>query len=680
MSRGWLSPAVPVDALLPWFLWSFLRDFPHLVPPAPDRVATWFVRVSAVVGLVLFAANLATPFLPAAGGEALAASLMRTRASTAYWPLVIGLTAAAVPYLVWKSHRAETSEAWRVRIFAAGIAVAAGPILLDILLAGISPAYEAFSGRPEARPIRMLVLFSTLALVPLVTAYSVLVDRVIDVRIVLRTAVQYALARYTLLIVVSAPFVLLALYLFQHRQEPLARLFTGPQVIVSVALVAAGAAALHRRSRWLQALDRRFFRDESDAAALVASLADHARIAGDELELSRIVRRDVAHGLQVEHAALLVSDSDGAAFRDPDARLAPLGHASGLALLLSGDSTPFDVRPRPDNPVLARLPVAERRWLADSGFELLVPIRRSRHTLAAVLGLGPKRSGQPFSAADRRVLAAVAASVTLALENQRLRSSPSGEDEEAAEECLTCGVVHPSGTTACSCGRGLSRAPVPHLLRHAFRFERRLGAGGMGVVYRAWDLALARPVAIKTLPRLSASRADRLRLEAQTMARLAHPNLATIHGAETWRGTPLLVVELLGGGTLADRLHHGPLPLPEVLDLGLALTDVLAHVHREDMVHCDIKPSNIGFTATGTLKLLDFGLARMLADAAAPTEGSRDEWVAALASTHTPSALSRSHAHAGRFVGTPLYMAPEAIEGRAPSPLFDSLGHGRCSL
>ncbi len=160
------------------------------------------------------------------------------------------------------------------------------------------------------------------------------------------------------------------------------------------------------------------------------------------------------------------------------------------------------------------------------------------------------------------------------------------------------------------------------------------------------------------------------------MARLAHPNPATIHGAETWRGTPLLVVELLTGGTLADWLQAGPLSLADARDVGMALADVLCHIHGEDMVHCDIKPSNIGFTATGTLKLLDFGLARMLADGVVSTVDLGRASLADSAILHSPSDLSRSHALRGRFMGTPLYTAPEAIEGRSPTPLFDLWGAG----
>ena len=302
---------------------------------------------------------------------------------------------------------------------------------------------------------------------------------------------------------------------------------------------------------------------------------------------------------------------------------------------------------------------------------MLVPLRRTPTSLAALLALGPKRSGLAYSAADRPVLAAVAASVGLALENHRLKSSPSGDDEEPAEECLDCGVLFASGAVACSCGGALAHAPVPLTLRQAFRFERRLGAGGMGVVYRAADLSLRRTVAIKTLPRVSPMRAERLRDEARTMARLQHPHLATIHGVETWRGTPLLVVEFLAGGTLADRLRTGPLPLATVAGLGLRLSDALEHIHQADMVHCDIKPSNIGFSASGAVKLLDFGLAQWFSVADDEAPGETVTQAADLAITHTITWVRRR--------GRPAAASPARRSTWRPRRSRPS-GRRRCSI
>ena len=158
-------------------------------------------------------------------------------------------------------------------------------------------------------------------------------------------------------------------------------------------------------------------------------------------------------------------------------------------------------------------------------------------------------------------------------------------------------------------------ATVPHVLRGVFRFEKRIGAGGMGVVYRATDLNLKRDVAIKTLPRLTADHAVQLKREAQAMALLNHPNLAVIHGIESWRGTPFLVEEYLAGGTLADRLREGPMAVGEALEIGIGLAGVIGQLHASGIIHCDIKPSNIGFSQTGVMKLLDFGLAHLFREA-----------------------------------------------------------------
>jgi serine/threonine protein kinase len=205
---------------------------------------------------------------------------------------------------------------------------------------------------------------------------------------------------------------------------------------------------------------------------------------------------------------------------------------------------------------------------------------------------------------------------------------------------------------------------VPHVLRGVYRFDQRIGSGGMGVVYRATDLALKRPVAIKTLPRMNPAHAAQLTREAQAMASINHPNLATIYGIETWRETPFLVEEFMAAGTLLDRLRGGPLPIGDVVRLGCALADVLAYLHRSGIVHCDVKPSNIGFTQGDMPKLLDFGVAYLLRDVAD-----------ALASTTTSGGGKeielRTCVTDRGAVGTPPYMSPEAARGEPPTPLVD---------
>jgi serine/threonine protein kinase len=217
----------------------------------------------------------------------------------------------------------------------------------------------------------------------------------------------------------------------------------------------------------------------------------------------------------------------------------------------------------------------------------------------------------------------------------------------------------------CACGGPLREGLAPHVLRGTFRFDRRIGAGGMGVVYHAVDLGLGREVALKTLPSTTPEHERRLRREAQAMASIVHPNLAVIYGIETWRGTPFLVEEYLAGGTLAHRLEAGPLSVAAALDLAITLCAVLADLHVSGIIHCDLKPSNIGFSQNGTAKLLDFGLAFLLRDASGLTRTTAIDGPA-----EPGDAESVIITHRG-IVGTPPYMCPEAIRGLQPVPGFD---------
>jgi serine/threonine-protein kinase len=180
----------------------------------------------------------------------------------------------------------------------------------------------------------------------------------------------------------------------------------------------------------------------------------------------------------------------------------------------------------------------------------------------------------------------------------------------------------------------------------------------MGVVYRAIDLDLDREIAIKTLPRTSVRESMRLRREAQVMARLVHPNLAAIFGLETWRGVPMLIVEFLPGGTLADRLRCGPLSVKEAIELGRALAAGLASMHSVALLHRDIKPNNIGFQIDQTPKLLDFGLAQLLSEPGGSGPSS------------TSSVPDRRISSLDRM-GTPAYAPPARYRLDADDPVRD---------
>jgi hypothetical protein len=187
----------------------------------------------------------------------------------------------------------------------------------------------------------------------------------------------------------------------------------------------------------------------------------------------------------------------------------------------------------------------------------------------------------------------------------------------------------------------------------AYRIEAMLGAGGMGEVYRAHDQKLDRDVAIKTLPvgvRADPELLKRFQYEARVLAALNHPNIAGIHGIEEVAGLSFLVLELVEGETLADRLQRaGAMPADEALAIGVQVADALEAAHARGITHRDIKPANIKVTPRGTVKVLDFGLAKQ-----SWTTAADDEAVL----------VTRTETRAGVLLGTPPYMSPEQVHGR----------------
>ena len=186
-----------------------------------------------------------------------------------------------------------------------------------------------------------------------------------------------------------------------------------------------------------------------------------------------------------------------------------------------------------------------------------------------------------------------------------------------------------------------------------------LGAGGMGEVYRARDTKLDRHVALKVLPEAFTADPDRLarfEREAKVLASLNHPNIAQIYGVEEGRGSRALVLELVEGPTLADRLDRGPIPLDEVLSIARQIALALQSAHESGVIHRDLKPANVKVRADGAVKVLDFGLAKAL-DTAPPAPEADSGMTATLTASVTRMG-------AGLVMGTPAYMSPEQAEGR----------------
>src|SRR6187200_883052 len=190
-----------------------------------------------------------------------------------------------------------------------------------------------------------------------------------------------------------------------------------------------------------------------------------------------------------------------------------------------------------------------------------------------------------------------------------------------------------------------------------------LGAGGMGEVYHARDPQLDRAVAIKILTssRVTAIHLERFQREARAVARITHPHICTIYDVGEFDGVPFLVMELLEGQTLSERLERGPLPADTVLASAGQIAAALDAAHRKGVIHRDLKPSNVMLTASG-VKLLDFGLARLRdLEAADAIDGS------------TKSLLLTEQ---GTVLGTVPYMAPEQIQAREADARTDIFALG----
>ena len=191
-----------------------------------------------------------------------------------------------------------------------------------------------------------------------------------------------------------------------------------------------------------------------------------------------------------------------------------------------------------------------------------------------------------------------------------------------------------------------------------------LGAGGMGEVYRARDSVLKREVAIKVLPSFVSQNPDRLRRfeqEAQAAAALNHPNILAVHQFGAFEGAPYLVTELLEGGTLRQQLERGPIPVRKAIEYGVQIARGLAAAHEKGIVHRDLKPENLFVTKDGRLKILDFGLAKLMQPSTA-SDGS--------ASTLT------HQTDPGLVMGTAGYMSPEQVRGQSVDHRADIFAFG----
>ena len=200
-----------------------------------------------------------------------------------------------------------------------------------------------------------------------------------------------------------------------------------------------------------------------------------------------------------------------------------------------------------------------------------------------------------------------------------------------------------------------------------YQVQARIGVGGMGEVYRALDTRLARNVAVKILPARSLndpSLMERFHREARLLATLNHPHIGAIYGFESCGDIHALILELIDGDTLADRLRFGPIPVKDAVHIANQIAEALDAAHSKGIVHRDLKPANIKITPQSVVKVLDFGLAKAVAGDPDAAERNHDQ------------TLSANTTEIGLILGTPAFMSPEQARGEPSDKRTDIWAFG----
>ena len=608
--RLFLYLYLPSFVFAPAFLWLFARECPRLHRRARlDDLARGMVPVGVAAGFAIWPGCAVTLQLAQSGHlEALVPLVFD--GSVAALDL---LELAAVAVVALRAHTAPAEEVRRVVLFSAGFLMHVGLATAYDLAHAFTPGFWVTNYQWSPTVLVMEVMrFPGMALL----WYSVLAVRVPHVREVVRACYRWLLTRPGLLqAAVAAPLLSLGWLAASRPERTVGALAADPlarSLFAAAGILVLGALGRERILRRLDAWTHPEAADQKRALANAAAALAHA---GSITMVSRAVTRAVKRGCGSPAVLLTEIDPgpDDAALRAPDAAGTRLRRTSAIVHMLESAGGTLRVHPADPSSLFGVLPRDEAAWVVETEADAVVPVPGPGGALIGALVVGRRFDDRLVRPADLHFLEGLGAAAGLALGRLRMMrpaEDPSPEDA-TADECPVCGcVVEAGGAPECGCGSAYVESEAPKLLAGKFRLTRRLGAGGMGAAYLARDLRLERNVAVKTLTGLSVPGLTGLKPEAWAMAEVSHPAVAQIHGIESWRGRPFLVVEYLAGGTLADRLRRGPLPAPEALSIAEALAGALGALHDAGYLHGDVKPSNIGFTAGGSPKLLDFGLAR----------------------------------------------------------------------
>jgi len=529
------------------------------------------------------------------------------------------------------------------------------------------PAYE----------LALRLAITPAVLIPLVTGYVILKHRLFDIDVVIRRGIQYLLARSVLRFALALPALALCYSLITNANRTVADVMVHNRVFLVLLLLIA--LVLRFRESLGSWLDRKFFREKYQQEHLLIGLIDSIKKLHSVVEMSERVGAELAAALHPENVFVFYhrleqrafvtgfsSDHRADTLRLPDASLeiAALGRNEGPQDLTS-------MRSASRNP-------NEWRWLARLGADLVVPMTATDGALAGFILLGRKKSEEPYTPVDRKLLRALADQMAILYENislqERLQEARRTSEQMRArveqhgiqwlQECPQCGRCFDSSVKNCSEDGSelMLSCPVRQIVDDRYRLERALGKGGMGAVFEASDLRLKRKVAIKLVLASKADDAASLRRfsrEARALARLSHPNIvATYDFGVLESEASYLVMEFVPGTTLRTEIAAGGIPPALTADWFDQLLAGVKAAHAAGIVHRDLKPENVlistAVNGKRQVKIADFGIAK---------------W-------SLPGLESTNLTAPGTVVGSFHYMSPEQLAGQTVDERSDIFSIG----
>lgn len=486
----------------------------------------------------------------------------------------------------------------------------------------------------EALYINILpIIYWLQVTIPIAIGYCVLKHRIFGIDFVIRRSLQYFFAKNTLKTISVLPIIAFFLSIYKDRNLSMGDAFS--QNSIYLYLLVAGGISLKYHTQVREWIDKQFFREAYNQEKILSDLIFEIKQKDSVSEISKLISNQLELTLHPKSLQVFYRKEENQNLTldyslTGIVKTSSIEQNSELLKIMENQEKALDY------PFDKNLPKNEKDWLEELGVILIVPMKATDHHLIGLLLLGEKKSEEPYSSTDKKLLQAIANQVAFVYENALLKGRVGKEQKIKREvlarfeeqhinlvkECPLCGTCYDSSDEFCSKdNRELTMSlPVERIIEDKYRLEKLIGKGGMGAVYKATDMRLNRSVAIKIM--LGSMFGDqealrRFEREARASARLTHPNIIAIYDYGTLQSDgAYLVMELVNGDSLRSILKKSGSLKPEVIVQYFdQLLEGVKAAHKAGIIHRDLKPENVLITQTDDgkprVKVLDFGLAKV---------------------------------------------------------------------